>query len=304
MHFRILVRLSFLIMFCSQAYGHRLAAYWAYKFYLPMDAFCSPSPLIHPPLNGPLRSMPRWDNSRARPLVLDLSFPALRGNLPGAGVRGRVTIASGGRGSRQRGRRPATEPEASPAGPEWESMDDFAALQPSAGNRPRELGDVGGDGYDGGLVLIDDSLGETMEAFPSMASAAAGGRGGGAARMDAGRPRGPSAGVRGTMLGGAWGGQGDRPTAATLEEEFPTLAAAAAVAGPSGPTSSRPWGGVGPSSQDPFNPQPHQQLRKATSRCPCGRRAMHFALRDGDRPPPLACDRDCELQVRGADPGW
>jgi hypothetical protein len=41
-------------------------------------------------------------------------------------------------------------------------------------------------------------------------------------------------------------------------------------------------------------------LRKVTSRCPCGRRTLHLALREGQDPPRLECDRECEALARRA----
>ncbi len=121
---------------------------------------------------------------------------------------------------------------------------------------------------DGGLYIIDDNLGET--GLPHV--------GGGPRQQQGGRP-----------MAGAWG-RGGRPPAPQTEDEFPTLAAAAAAAGPPGGSS-----GLG-AAATPSSAAP--QLRKATSRCPCGRRAVHYALREGEAAPPLECDRACEAQGR------
>ena len=143
----------------------------------------------------------------------------------------------------------------------------------------RELDDVAD--FEGGLRLIDDGLGESA-AFPAFGGGGSGGGGWGAG-------------------GGAWGGRAGRPAAPqALEEEFPTLAAAAAVTS-SGITSSAsgqrlPW-----QQQQQQQQQPSAtvvQLVKATSRCPCGRRAVHYALRPDEQPPPLGCDVGCEAHNR------
>jgi hypothetical protein len=46
--------------------------------------------------------------------------------------------------------------------------------------------------------------------------------------------------------------------------------------------------------------QQQQQLVKATAKCPCGRRQLHTAVRVGEVPVPLKCDRECEKQQRKA----
>jgi hypothetical protein len=97
----------------------------------------------------------------------------------------------------------------------------------------------------------------------------------------------------------AWSGRG-QASGTTAMEDFPSLAAASAM--PAGSTSGQGGGAasVGPVARPGWGSElpGSMQLRKATSRCPCGRRTAHFALRAGEEVPPLSCNRECELENR------
>ncbi|WIA19674.1 hypothetical protein OEZ85_005603 [Tetradesmus obliquus] len=81
--------------------------------------------------------------------------------------------------------------------------------------------------------------------------------------------------------------------AAAAVEEFPDLSAAAAAAGDraaaAAADSSRAAAAAAAAAP---------QLVKATAKCPCGRRQIHLAVRQGQQPAPLACDKECEQHSR------
>lgn len=94
----------------------------------------------------------------------------------------------------------------------------------------------------------------------------------------------------------AWSGRG-RAAGPTAEEEFPSLAAASAM--PAGTTTGQGGGGTAGARSGWGAELPgSMQLRKATSRCPCGRRTAHFALRGDEEAPSLSCNRECEVETR------
>ncbi|GAX86309.1 hypothetical protein CEUSTIGMA_g13721.t1 [Chlamydomonas eustigma] len=142
----------------------------------------------------------------------------------------------------------------------------------------RELSDAV-DLVDGGYMVIDDDLGEA--GFPATGPGAAA-----AARASG---RGPAVG--GARL------RGGRNGGSRIEEEFPTLASASGVWASNGVASS-------PAAANAHNGSASSilaasmALRKFTSKCPCGRRSMSYALREGEQPPPLECDHGCEIEGR------
>jgi hypothetical protein len=84
-------------------------------------------------------------------------------------------------------------------------------------------------------------------------------------------------------------------------EEFPALSASAAAPALD-PTPAAAAAGRQPGSSSSSTLQPpqqqQQQLVKATAKCPCGRRQLHTAVRVGESPAPLKCDKECEKQQR------
>lgn len=225
--------------------------------------------------------MPRWDPSRSRPLVLDLDFfptSSVRGprggRLPAGAHSSGVTGGNSG-GGRQGGRGGGRGPSGSRSTPAGD-----------AGSGPVGLGDYAET--EGGLMVIDDHMGsaggESAPAFPTLGAGAGGGSG---------------------FTGyGTWG-RGRPPPTANTDEEFPSLATAAAAGSTLAAPGSRAYGGGGFAAAAAAGPAAGADgagapgaLRKATSRCPCGRRMLHHALRAGEVPPPLQCDRDCEIMQR------
>ncbi|KAG1677941.1 hypothetical protein FOA52_001359 [Chlamydomonas sp. UWO 241] len=278
------------------------------------------------------RSMPRWDNTRSRPMVLDLGFATqralmqqheARGGARGAegGARGAEGAGrGGGRGDRQQrggrgGRRSGSANDNGAGGSGARDGDGGGGARDggggtAAGNaaaaRARDLGDTADT--DGGLMVIDDDdfghggaqhgggeqrgrgRGGDGEPFPGAAAGDrehhANGRGGGS--------RGGQAHTQGNGNGspafsaGAWSGRG--AAGPLIEEDFPSLSAAAAAAAAFAPWSLAAGnGGAGSTGVT---------LQKASSSCSCGRRVEHYALRAGEAPPSLLCDRACEAAAR------
>ncbi len=248
--------------------------------------------------------MPRWDRSRARPLIFDLpplstaAQAAAGAAAPsGAGGRGRgarggrggrggressgareaaaataATAAAaagggrGGRGGRGRGRRGGADAAAvAAAGPD--------AFPPLPGPPSSDAGSHQGEGTN--FQIIDDDLGDYYEQHErrrQQQQAAAAAR----AEANAFPP-----------LAGA-GGAAAAPRGTPAREDFPSLQAAAdpAVAKQQPPPRAA---AAGP-----------PQMVKVVAKCGCGRRELHLLLRAGEAAPAVPCDRACEAASRKA----
>eukprot|EP00798_Chlamydomonas_sp_ICE-L_P015510 gene15510-21600_t len=218
-------------------------------------------------MNRHSRSMPRWDNSRARRMVLDISSfvaPQLDGMPPSSG---------GGRG--RQGRRGAAAAGVAAAGgedgqgpPQGVGRGGRRGQGQQLHLRPQEMGEV--HDMEGGLNVIDDDLGMTPQ--ESMAF-----RGGGRGGSQRGQGPGASSNSYARASGGAWASQ-----ASGMEENFPSLSAAAG--------SSRSMAAAVTHSIP--------TLKKVVVKCPCGRRSEAFLSREDDIMPTMACNNECGVQQR------
>ncbi|KAG2431332.1 hypothetical protein HYH02_013322 [Chlamydomonas schloesseri] len=251
--------------------------------------------------------MPRWDQSRARPLLFD--FIGQRG--PGAAAAAAAESSSGrvgarahrsGRGGGRDGRSESARVRGVGGGasrPAIQDLEAFPSLSglTSAAAAPSGLGDV--RDTEGGLMVYDDDLG-MGGGVPGSAQRgsrpAHAGQGGGGASQATAVP-GPGSGP-GARLAGVWGGR--VAGAGTFVEDFPELGAAAAGGGGWG---SNTWGRpvaapCAPTASSATSSTLGASLRKVTVRCPCGRRVDHLALRADEEVPAMRCNRDCEAAQR------
>ncbi|GIL90585.1 hypothetical protein Vretifemale_18218 [Volvox reticuliferus] len=261
--------------------------------------------------------MPRWDHSRARPLLLD--FVPSRG--PAATTAAAGSAASGRPGPRndRRGRGPGLDHRQHPdrtgpsaledpsAFPSLQSQRAAAHLPPPPQQQHARLADV--RDTEGGLIVIDDDLGMgsgqgrvAMGGMPGAGSSTA-------SAVQERRPVVPADTAGSHSLGpnfrlaGAWAGR--QPGSGTFREDFPELSTAASSTGAALRTAWGPGGSITEEpGRAPISPQQHRttaasllSLRKVTVHCPCGNRVEHLALRSVEE---LACDRDCATKQRRA----
>ncbi|BDA43092.1 probable E3 ubiquitin-protein ligase ZNF598 at N-terminal half [Coccomyxa sp. Obi] len=203
------------------------------------------------------RTMPRFDRSRARVLPLGAdAFPSRPGPpgarpLPTSPDRDRAPEVPSGRS--QRGAH---------SGGRASSRNGTAGSAQSSG-RGREPVHTRSaeESSPSGMVMIDDDLGMTEEAFPHMGSASSS-RPGSEPRRHV---------------------QAEQPS-----EDFPSLQAAVQPAGPASTSAAQPRAPALPS------------LQKVTVKCPCGRKVSHIALPQGTTPKPIRCDAECERVKRSS----
>ncbi|EIE26925.1 hypothetical protein COCSUDRAFT_46285 [Coccomyxa subellipsoidea C-169] len=215
-------------------------------------AFATPDELAQHRRERHSRAMPRFNRARARimPLGLD-AFPSRP--LPTSPDRDRVQEQSVGRSQRPRSGGRGSSGSAARAGGRGRE----SAPQPRPAEEPSTSG---------GMVMIDDDLGMTGDAFPAMGPAASGSRQGSEARRHAQEEQG--------------------------SEEFPSLQAAA--------QSASQANGHAPGGSAQTRPPALPSLQKVTVKCACGRRVSHIALPVGTAPKPIRCDAECERVQRSS----
>ncbi|GLI68491.1 hypothetical protein VaNZ11_012933 [Volvox africanus] len=262
--------------------------------------------------------MPRWDHSRARPLLLD--FVPSRGPAATNAAAGPAVFGRSGLRNDQRGRGSGTDRRHHPDRTGRSGLEEpgaFPSLPSQRSTHPPPLPQQWHGGLadvrdtEGGLVVIDDDLGlgsgpgtAGMAGRPDASSSTA-------AAVQERRPVVPAEATGVHSLGpsfrlaGAWAGR--QPGSGTFREDFPELSAAASSTGIAPRTA---WGAGGSITEDSDraagSPQQHRttasllSLRKVTVRCACGNRVEHLALRSVEEPPQLACHRDCATKQRRA----
>ncbi|MEW5300308.1 MAG: hypothetical protein WDW36_003247 [Sanguina aurantia] len=233
--------------------------------------------------------MPRWDQSRARPLIFDFVTPAARALAISASrgsdsnPRGATAPNPNSTRSRRRGTE-ALNAAATVSAMAAAAASAAAAATAAAATHSRGLG----ENYESadGMGMIDDDLGSFAAAAAGaaeLAAVAANDAYGAASREMTSRE-----------LTGAWASRASGPV-----EEFPSLQAAAAA-----PVQSFPPSASALAQASWTRPV----LRKATLRCPCGRIVAHLGLREGEevsarlacdcwRCPPV-CNRECATAAR------
>ncbi|MEW5316918.1 MAG: hypothetical protein WDW38_008257 [Sanguina aurantia] len=223
--------------------------------------------------------MPRWDQSRARPLIFDFVTPAARALAISASrgsdsnPRGATAPNPNSTRSRRRGTE-ALNAAATVSAMAAAAASAAAAATAAAATHSRGLG----ENYESadGMGMIDDDLGSFAAAAAGaaeLAAVAANDAYGAASREMTSRE-----------LTGAWASRASGPV-----EEFPSLQAAAAA-----PVQSFPPSASALAQASWTRPV----LRKATLRCPCGRIVAHLGLREGEEEVPPVCNRECATAAR------
>ncbi len=215
------------------------------------------------PLRRHSSRMARWDNSRARTLLLDFGslVSTSSGRGGGGGGRGRGGRHGQGRHNQQQ-QQQQQQQSAVDGGGGWTVVDDdlaasIQANSSSRGNHRQGHGARAGPAGDPTPAEALGRLGARSSSFPSLGSASRTGSG------------------------------GQRQQQAV--EEFPSLqAAVASSTNASGATAA------GPGSVRTTTALAAAPLVKVTVRCPCGRRSSSLAVREGEAASPLACDKECD----------